>query len=345
MTIKCAAALVVLLGSCLVQADELVLEDGSRLIGTVQAITDEHVVLETVYAGTIEVKRETIRGMSTDAEWRVVLDSGERMVGALQWNAAEGQRLESDLAGMMALDRSAITALEDPATPVIATAEQRAAAVWSGDVSLSVNGASGNTDEFSANPRVSALRETEFDRLKMGLQGRFASQDGDETENEVIGTIGLERDFTDRWFTFGNLRLERDELENLDLRVNLDLGAGFFVIRQDNHEFKPRIGLGLQSESFQSGDTNEDIVGVVGWDYRIDLNSRWRFTHVLDYRPTFSDPTKSYRVESEAAFVTLLNDNGWGLGLRLRNEFNADPAPGIEELDTVYSVGLQRAFK
>jgi len=345
MKIKVIAVCAALLGSCLVEADELLLQDGSRLLGTVQAINAESVVLETEYAGTIEVARDAIVGLSTDSEWRVVLDSGERVVGALRWNAAEGQRLESDLAGTVTVDRASITALEDPATPVIETAEQRAAAVWSSEVSLGVNGASGNTDEFSANPRFAALRETEFDRLRLGLQGRFASQDGDETENEVIGTLGLERDFTDRWFAFGNLRLERDELENLDLRANLDLGAGYFVIREDKHEFKPRIGLGVQSESFENGDTNEDVVGVLGWDYRIDLNSRWRFTHVLDYRPTFSDPAGSYRVDSEAAFITLLSDDRWGLSLRLRNEFNADPAPGIDELDTIYSVGLQRAFK
>jgi len=326
-------------------ADELVLDDGSRLIGTIKAISDETIELETDWAGTIQVRRERVAGLSTESDWRVVFDSGERITGSLQWSEREGQRVASERVGNVAMDTSAVVALEDPAEPVVQSSEQRAAAVWSSDVSLSVDGASGNTDEFGANPRFSALRETEFDRLSLDLQGRFASQDGDETENEVIGTVGLERDFTERWFALGNLRLERDELENLDLRANLDLGVGYFVVRKDRHEFKPRAGIGVQSESFDDGTTNEDLVGVVGWDYRLDLNSRWRFTHVLDYRPTFSDPTGAFRVDSEAALVTLLNGNRWGLRFLLRNEYNADPEPGIDELDTIYSVGIQRSFK
>lgn len=338
--------LLLVLSICRISAaDELVLDDGSRLVGAVKAISAEIIELETDWAGTIQVRRERVVGLTTESDWRVVFESGERIIGSLAWSASDGQRVVSERVGNVALDVGAVTALEDPSAPVVQTPEQRAAAVWSSEVSLAINGASGNTEEFSANPRFSALRETEFDRLRFGLQGRFASQDGEETENEVIGNVGLERDFTERWFALGNLRLERDELENLDLRANLDLGVGYFLIRQEKHEFKPRFGIGVQSESFEDGTTNEDLVGVAGWDYRIDLNSRWRFTHVLDYRPTFSDPTRAYRLDSEAALVTLLNDHRWGLSFRLRNEYNADPEPGIDELDTVYSVGIQRVFK
>ncbi|MGB0515044.1 MAG: DUF481 domain-containing protein, partial [Wenzhouxiangellaceae bacterium] len=286
---------VLLLMTSLAHADELYLADGSRLVGNVSGVTSERVILETEYAGTLEVLRSAIRGLVTDGATRVVLDSGERVIGRLQWNEQGGQRLRGDLIDTIALDPARIVALEDPATPVaeqvLADAEaDRADAVWSSEISLAVSGASGNTDEFTATPRFTALRETEFDRLKLGLQGRFARQDGRETENEVIANASLERDFSERWFGLGALRLERDELENLDLRVNLDFGVGYFMIQEDHHEFKPRIGIGFQSESFTDDGTTENIVGVAGWDYRYDVNSRWRFTHVLDYRPTFTDP-------------------------------------------------------
>ncbi|MDT8438927.1 MAG: DUF481 domain-containing protein [Wenzhouxiangellaceae bacterium] len=343
------AATAALMSLCLVSvaagADEVWLQDGSRLIGTVTAIEGDVITLETQFAGTLSIQREFVRGLATESEQRFVFESGERVVGRLHWDAEGGQQIRSERAGAFAVAAEELVALEDPTAPVMQTPEQRAAAVWSSEVSLSVNGASGNTDQFGANPRFSALRETEFDRLRLGLQGRFASQDGSQTENEVIGTAGLERDFTDRWFVFGALRLERDELEDLDLRANVDLGAGYFVIRRDGHEFKPRAGLGVQTESFQNGESREDVVAVVGWDYHKDLNSRWHFNHVLDYRPTVSDPTGSYRVDSEAALVTVSNDGRWGLALRLRNEYNADPEPGVNELDTIYTVGIQRSFK
>ena len=334
--------LLAIAGSVSAWADEIRLDDGSRQFGSVTAIGAETLTLETEYAGTLEIQRERISGIVTDAPIRVVLDSGERVVGRLMLEDSGAQLLASETAGRFELARESISALEDPASLV---AEQRPTASWSRDVSVAVSGASGNTDQVTSLARVSALRESDGERLRLALQGRFGSQDGSQTENEVIGSVGLERDFSDRWFMLGGVRLERDELEDLDLRANVDFGVGYFVIREEHHEFKPRVAIGFQYESFEDDGTNEDIVGVLGWDYRYDMNSRWRFTHVLDYRPTFSDPTSEYRIDSEAALITMLNDGRWGLRFLLSNRYNADPAPGVDKLDTVYAVGLQRSFK
>ena len=329
-------------GSLSARADDIRLDDGSRLFGTVTGIDAETLTLETEFAGTLNIQRKQISGIVTDAPVRVVLDSGERVVGRLVLEDSGAQSIASDTAGRFALMRDAITAVEDPDSPV---AEQRPTAAWTSEVSLAISGASGNTEEFRSLARFAALRESNGERLQLGLQGRFGRQDGREVDNEIIGSVGLERDISERWFVLGGVRLERDELEDIELRANIDFGMGYFVIREERQEFKPRLGVGFQHESFDGAGTNEDIVGVLGWDYRYDMNSRWRFTHVLDYRPTFSDPANEFRVDSEAAMTTMLNDGRWGLRFLLSNRYNADPAPGIDELDTVYAVGIQRTFK
>lgn len=368
-----AAALACVAGA---KADQLFLSDGSRLSGTVIGVSDASVQLETTYAGTIDVRLDAVEGIVTDQPRAVLLASGDRILGRLVWDRDSGQRIDSRVAGMVELEGMRFVAIEDKdATrdPVIAAREQadreiealktehaaelaeagqasdpeiRAKQVWSSNVSLAVSGSSGNTDEFTANPRFTALRETEFDRLSLGLRGRFASQDGEETENEVVANIVLERDVSPRWFVLGGVRLERDEFEDLDLRANVDLGAGYFVYRREDLEFKPRFGIGLQTEAFSNSENQEDLVGVLGWDYRNDIGARWRLTHTIDYRSTFSSPTSQYRVDSEVALTTALSEeSAWQLQFLLRNEFNADPAPGIDRLDTVYSVGILRAFE
>jgi len=363
-----------LVGLDTARADRLILDDGSVLNGTIVLVAGEMVEFETMFAGTLQVRRDHITGMISERPLLVLLQSGDRLRATLGWDEARGQWLDSELVGVIVLADREIAAVGDPedesmlavaaadevqaqiqaleqrhAEELEAAVEQAqpsAKAVWSGEISIAISGSDGNTEEFTALPRFAARRETEFDRLALGLQGRFASQDGEETENEVIGTASLERDFTERWFARGALRLERDEFEDLDLRANIDLGAGYWVIRKDHHEFKPRAGLGLQVEAFDEAENEEDVVAVLGWDYRIDLSERWRLTHVLDYRPTFSDFTGSYRLDSELAMVTMVNDTvPWGLRLQLRNEFNADPVPGVDKLDTVYSIGIERAFR
>lgn len=334
--------LLVLAAAVAARADEVRLDDGSRLFGTIVASSDDTLSFKTGFAGTLEIQRSRIVGIVTEAPVRVVLDTGERVIGRLEVDERGAQQLNSATAGRFALARESIRAIEDPTSPV---AEAMPSAVWSSDISLAISGASGNTDEFKAVGRITALRESDGERFSLGLQGRFGRQDGTEIENEIIASAGHERDISERWFTRGGIRLERDELEDLELRTNIDFGMGYFVIRKDHHEFKPRLGIGFQYESFDNGGSNENIVGVLGWDYRYDVNARWRFTHLLDYRPSFSDPVGEFRVDSEAALVTMPNDGRWSLRFLLNNRYNANPAPSVEKLDTVYGVGLQRSFK
>ena len=365
-----AALLVLLSGSAM--ADELLLEDGSRLTGTLKSLGPDRASFETAFAGVLEIERGAILGIRSDSALEVTLATGDRLIGTLSWNDETGQTLASDLVGAISLADGAIVAAarpgESPDPAVIrAEMEERVAAlerdhktqiaeieaqrepdpsaVWSGDVAIGVNGADGNTEEFSFNGTASARRETEFDRLLLGFSARFAEQAGEETENEFIGTAGLERDFGPRWFALGALRLERDEFEDLDLRANIDFGAGYFLVREEHHEFKPRIGIGYQVEAYQDSSNEEDLVGLAGWDWRYEMTDRWRFKHSLDWRPTFDDPTGDYRLDSRAELISLMNGALWNLRLGLRNEYNAAPEPGIEKLDTTYTVSLQRVFE
>lgn len=350
-------------------ADTVYLGDGSRLNGTVSRLTAEELLIETSFAGELRIDRSAVSGIDTDNPVQISLPTGEHLIGRLDYSPERGQYVYSEAAGKVSLQETRIAEMwsSDAPSPALAAAEEELKTlkeeheatvesleakikdgddVWSGSLEAGLSGAAGGSDRFNFLGRGEALRETEFDRLSMFLEGRYATEEGVSTENEVLAGGRLERDFSRRWFAFGNVDLERDEFEDLDLRAILTAGVGRFLIRKETQTLKVRLGVGYQVEAFKNDANENSGILSVGYDYRIDVSDWLRFTHELTLFPNLSDPTGEFRLNSAAGLeIPLRGESPWSVRLRVRNQYDADPEPGIAKLDTTYSVSLGYDFE
>jgi hypothetical protein len=73
-------AVLVALAVC-ASADVVTLTDGSRVLGTVQRLQDGKLIMETQFAGTLEIDASLIETIATDAPVNVGVDTGDRLVG------------------------------------------------------------------------------------------------------------------------------------------------------------------------------------------------------------------------------------------------------------------------
>jgi putative salt-induced outer membrane protein len=215
--------------------------------------------------------------------------------------------------------------------------QQKYADPWTLRFELGVSGATGNNERLSIDGRAEANRETPDERLNIFSEGHFAKDNGERSENEVRGGAKLEVDVSKKLFVFGKTGLEFDEFEDLDLRSTVTAGLGYFFWEKPKHVFKGRIGAGYQHESFMDGESMDQGLVELGYDYRYDFEKWLRFTHNLTYYPTLDDFIGDYRVEAETAGeIPLSDDEAWKLRLGVRNEYDAQPQPGIDNLDTFY---------
>jgi len=299
-------------------ADTLHLADGSRIEGRVIAAGDTLVIIDTDFAGRLEIRRDRIVSIEASA-------GADPKPAAVPVHVAG-----SDL---------------DPIGDAEADAGETGGATWTSSAELGFSAASGNTDRLNVNTKVSVARKTDSNRMTMNLRSRFAREDGQDTENEIIGRYNVEQDLSPRWFAFGNLVAERDDFEELDLRSILSVGTGYFVIDRDDHEFKPRLGVGYQREDFMDGTVDEIVILSSGYDYMIKLNSWLRITHNLTLFTSTSDISDDFRLESEAGFdLPVSQDKAWRLRLGIRNQFDATPQPGAEKLDSFFTISLGYDF-
>jgi putative salt-induced outer membrane protein YdiY len=363
--------------SALHAADEVWLTDGSRLVGTLVSAQGGKLTLKTDFAGDLNVDAAKVKGIRTDGKRVVGLVTGDRVTGQLTYSEEAGQKLEQTQFGAVNLKLGEVTGMWAEGTPApdasgapvpeqvaqqaqvhqqqvaeikkqheadMKTLEERyqkAKANWTARIELGLTGQDyGVKEELAIKGRAEARRTTDVDRLLVYIDGEYEEIVNVRTQNKIRGGIDLEVDLTDRWFAFGKLSLEYDEIEGVDLRARVTSGLGYFLIREEVQELKVRGGVGYQHESFNYGATADDAVLELGYDYKVKLNDKLTFLHGLTYFPTF-EGLNDYRIEADTALEIAMTDkDDWKVKLGVRNEYEGITNGPVPHLDTTYFLNL-----
>lgn len=229
----------------------------------------------------------------------------------------------------------------EPATP----ADTAPPTKWSSRFELGLDGAAGNTDRLAIRGRIEAKRTAPSDRLLLYLQGNYAKQNSARSANEIIGGADLEVDLTPKLFVFGKTSLEYDEFEDLDLRALATGGFGYFWIREKDQTLKTRGGIGYKHESFMSGPKDDTGVLELGFDYMKQITPWLTYNHATTYYPTLSELSDFRLTVENAAEFPITTDKAWKFKVGVRNNYDAQPEPGVKKLDTLYFANLVWDFK
>lgn len=225
------AAPLLALATCLAHADtaappldEIVLKNGSRILGTVTAVRDGVVKMDTEFAGTISVKFEHITSLQANQPRVLLLADGTVVEG--QAIAVEQEQLvlttQEAPPGAYSLQDLALT---DPAPWELGQGYN-----WTGLASAALGLQRGNTDtdEFDYNVDTS-WRSTE-DRYTARLNGEVDEANGVKNA-ENWSVLGKYDRFLDGPLYWGvNASAEQDKFADIDLRYYLGpyLGREFY---------------------------------------------------------------------------------------------------------------------
>src|SRR5699024_6114015 len=77
---------------------------------------------------------------------------------------------------------------------------QTGANLWTAKVRFGMGGSTGNSESRTWLLGAKARREQENDRLYLRLLANKAAQDGEETTDDIIGSLRMEHDFSENFF-------------------------------------------------------------------------------------------------------------------------------------------------
>ena len=325
------------------------LREGSELVANIKGLSGNKLLIETSYGGETALDMKSVTGVTTDKPMNIRVKEGEAVdVGltTLSFDEKTGQLVQKKPAGDRQIQVTWLNAIwgQGADSPEEAAAKAKAEAErpkWSASLEAGVVGRTGTTERVAANLGIEVKRETPTTRWKTYFDARYSRENGVTAEKEFIGGTALEVDQTKRLFVYGQTEAENDTLEDLRLRWTTTGGVGYFIIREKDHEFKARGGVGYAHERYKSGGTDDKPILELGEEYTKKLTYWLLFTHGVTYKPSLQD-SGDFRITMENALEMPLSKKvDWKIKVGAKNDYNSMPgAEADRRLDTFYFFNL-----
>src|SRR3972149_1174975 len=199
-------------------ADEVILESGDKLTGTVVKVEGGKLTLKTDYAGAIEIPVEKIKSLVTDQPAEIKMESGEVLKGKLK-TSEEGKLAVEPGPGreLATVDWGKVVAVNPPPRKL------------TGNFTVGGTSQSGNTDRASASVGAEASIKSDNDRFSLRFLFNYGQDKGQETVNNTYLSLKYDYFFTKKFYGLLALELLKDRFVDLNLRTIVGPGVGYQV--------------------------------------------------------------------------------------------------------------------
>jgi putative salt-induced outer membrane protein YdiY len=333
LLVSFVSAVLTCLAPHLLLADEIVLDNYTRLTGTVTGLAGNVLTLTSDYAEPIKIKTEHITRISTDNPVELHLVSGEIIKGTLK--TGDDGRIVVDQG-----DGRAATGID---LKRIATINPPPAKKWLGSASLSGSLETGNTEISGLSLGAEGVYRGDNDRFSMRFLYSIGQENHTMDTRNAFGAAQYDYFFTKKFYVYpANVSLYNDTFKNLILRTIAGPGVGYQVWEDPDKTLALEAGISyFNIDRRGQGDQNW-ITARLAANCRFKLTKWLVFTDRLVLFPSLEN-ANNFLLRNEAALLTPVC-TGWSLKLADVLEYVNRPAVGKKSTDSLLTVGLQYAF-
>lgn len=325
----------------MLQADVLNLTDGSRIVGTLEELDATEARLSGTFAGDLEVPRETIVSMETEAPVTAQLADGSYLTGRLQPQPEAGLLIHLDGAGgPRPLELAYLNAVyrQDP----LVVQRQELAVQVTGNANVGVTVTSGNSE--TQNLLFDGRMVTRTKRNRYTLSGEFIEEESDDVVIKQNWTALVKYDHfvSEQWFWFNSATFESDEFADLELRSALAAGLGYQFFETDNRSLSVEVGPSYIDENFETA-PDESFFGS-RWALNFDQKI-WDGVSFFHYNEGLLglEDTDELTVRSRTGFRMNITDR---IIARIQTAIDWDRSPpeAAESSDLEHTLSIGYAF-
>ena len=314
-----------------VLADEVILENGDKMTGTVVKVEGGKLVLKTDYAGSVEIQMEKIKSIVTNNPVEVHLESGEVLKGKLKM--VEGGKLAvepSPEREVATVDWKKVVAVNPPPRKL------------TGDITVGGTSQSGNTERASASIGADAAIKSDKDRFSLRFLFNYGQEKSQETANNTFLSLKYDYFFTKKFYGLLVAELLNDRFADLNLRTTVGPGVGYQVWDDLIKSLLFEAGVAYFSEDHVNNPDEHWTAARLAGKFRYKFFSLITFSEQIEFYPNL-DHGGEYTLRNEAALISPLGTT-WSLKLSNIWRRDSDPPPGIQRDDLTWILGLQYSF-
>jgi hypothetical protein len=332
-SLKTLALVALATAAAWVRADTIETRNGARLVGTVKAVQDGSIVLETDYAGPITIKQSEVVKIETRSPLVIRLAGGTTMEGMV--TATPDGKLEikgADGVITTTLDKVAATWAPGQTDPAVLELMRR----WRFEATFSVSGKTGNREQLGYGGGAKATLASPQDTLV--FYSDFAYQETNAVKSEDRFRVGVDYSsyLTKRVTWYARDEGGYDNVKNISFYNVAAAGFGYdFIKNLPKQKLTGRAGLSYRFEDYGSAATSD--VRSAGLD--LGLAHLYRFenavmNNAVTYVPAFEQFSNFRAIHDSNLEFPLSGD--WKFRVGVSNDFTSDPSPGVQKLDTTY---------
>jgi putative salt-induced outer membrane protein YdiY len=321
------------------RGDEVQFSNGDRLTGTITSVDGGKMKIKTKVAGEVTVDMKDVRTFSTDAPIAMKLTDG----------TVVRQKVNADGPGQVSVGggggAAAGAGQNIPLAQVkrINPSEQLTGSIVVGGL---ITRGNSDTDQLSVS--ADAVRRTESDRITLTGGYYFGRQRDQSTGDKSTTTdnwfAGGKYDYflDERLYAFGGLRVEKDRIANLDLRITPSAGLGYQWVEGPALNFNTEAGLAYVHESYTHDGTDDHIAGRLAYHVDTQVNDKVSLFHTLVYLPSL-ERLDDYNLIADAGVRATLTEQMF-TEFKLQWNYDATPAPRASRSDLRYILGVGWKF-
>lgn len=208
---------------------------------------------------------------------------------------------------------------------------------WSGSGEAGFNKTTGNTQTQTTNARLKLGYGFERSDYSATIEVENKKESGNTIsdryllEQQYDYFLNTNRDF----YTFANLRNERNKPTDLKLDNTISVGLGRVLYKTDVSLLKGEIGIGYQDVDLYVGDDFDQTTGRLKLDFAHKFNETYSFGQDALY-VTGSEQDK---IETNTRLRAALNSKlSASLGYKYR--YNSNPGTGLKKTDGETNMSL-----
>lgn len=315
-------------------ADELIMRDGSRLLGTVVNKTANVLEFATSFAGTVMVQWDQVAELRTDRASAVLLDDEKLIEARVIRNEGDVCLVQTGLDSEPVSYPASRLAFINPEPWRLGTGFK-----FTGQVNFAVEYERGNTDTDEIDVDGNLLWRKRHDRFRLQGQLEHDQSQGRTTSDNWNANGKYDHFFTRKWYVGVVLLAESDDFADLNLRIGAGPGIGYQFYESKPLNLSAETGIIAVHEEYSN--TSNNNYGALGW--RIDFD-----------RFLFGDALQFYHRQTGLWSLKDTSDVIWDtwtglrfpmvLGLVASTEVNLDydsgATEGADEWDQTYTIKL-----
>jgi putative salt-induced outer membrane protein len=212
---------------------------------------------------------------------------------------------------------------------------------WESSLSAGLSLTRGNSHTLLYTGHFQTAKKTPENEYLFDGDGAYGSQNSKDNVNNYGGSGQWNHLFTDRFYVYLRADALRDVIADLDYRVNVGPGIGYYVIKGTNTTLKAEAGGGMQYQHL-GGEYQSYGTMRFAENFEHKFNDRARLWEKAEILPQV-DKFQNYVVNAEIGIETLITGSV-SLKTYLDDTYQSEPAAGRKRNDLKLVSALSYKF-